>query len=221
MAKTRLQYRTGILTAANMASGEVDSTELNEIVQDKCDALYDKLVLAFDDYNITTSAELTPSAGTDYVSLPADFKHLRAVDRKMTDGVTFSDLPRFELSERNDLLDTRYTVFGDRLMIRPANVAPTTTVRLYYTPKNYAFVDDVTAGFDDRGFFEWVYLAGAIKLKMMAEKDASDLERQLAAMDAAIEVIRARRDSANPKKMIDKRKGNFYYSRRGFGYEDI
>lgn len=219
MAKTRLEYRTGILSAADM-SGLVDSTELNPIVQEECEELYNRLVEAFEDYNVTISGELTPSAGTDYVSLPADFHKLRAVDWKQADN-TFTDMERFELTERNDLYTQRYTLMGDRLLIRPQELAPSTTVRVYYVPTCPQFSDDVATPFNDRGFYKRVFLSGAIRLKAIAEKSTSDLERQLAAIDKQLEKARSQRDSNKPKRMVDNRRGLEYAIRRGWTGEDI
>lgn len=200
-------------------AGLIESTDANAIIQEECGELYDMLVAGFQDYNITTGASQTVSAGQDYVSLPADFYKLRGVD--LQSGADWVDMEPFSLSERNDLGTRRYMVHGDKLLIRPASEAPGTVVRLLYTPVCPPFTADTGTPFDDRGFAKRAILAAAIRFVQLEERDTGALERRLAAIDQRIEAMRMNRDSARPKRAQDTRRDLRYRLRHGYLPEEL
>lgn len=219
MSYTRQRWRNGALREADLV-GLIDDADANEIVQEEVEALYDLLVGAFDDYNITISGNLTPSAGTDTVDLPADFYKLRGVD--WLHNGEWRDLARFELGERNERGTRRYTIRGTKLVIAPASVAPSTTVRLLYVPQCPTFSDDVTAfGVDFMGFEKRVIHSAAARFLTMEKSDTTKQDRAVSEIDQRIETMRSKRDANRPKQATDRKRDLRYYLRRGIPFEEI
>jgi len=134
--------------------------------------------------------------------LPGNLYKLVAVDVKS--GNTWHDLKPYSLAERNTLRNAmgpvnpegvKYRLMGNSLRFLPDMPANTSALITYY-PQQPALVEDGDTRDYPNGWEQYACLMAAIVLLTKEERDASALERMLAAEKARIEESAPLRDEA-------------------------
>lgn len=182
------------------------NTELNARINRAIGALYDKIAEANEEYYLTFDVWTTVAGTTDY-ALPASFYRLLGVDLSIS-STEYVSLPRFQMAERNtrrsaaDATDCAYSLWGSSLRIIPAPPAGR-TLRAWFIPV-YTTLSGDSDTFDGvNGWEDWVALEVAIGLRIKEESDVSDLRQSQALAWDRISAAVAKRDSANPSRVID------------------
>lgn len=124
-------------------SSFVSTSDWLEFVRDAYRSLYNFLGNKFQDYFVTTSANLT--VGTDgTLDVPADFGKLVALD--VQDGGKWKEVISASMHERNSNFRAilgmqvalfryvKYRLLGRKLWFFPVDVSPGKTVRIWYVP---------------------------------------------------------------------------------------
>jgi hypothetical protein len=193
--------------AAGQLSGVVEQTDADRILNSALREVHDMLTQAVEDYQLTTSAELTVAGGADYVALPTDVYKVRGVDRKI--GTSWQTMDRHEFGDRNKTSGPlTYTVAGSRLYFAPVAQAPGAIVRVLYTP---VFTDLSDGGSFDgiNGFEELAVVEAAIRMRDAEESDVQVLMARKAALMERVNMMAQRRDRGRPHKARDVRGTNW------------
>lgn len=202
--------RTNVRQRADMVSSLfVTDAELNGYIQASYKELYDILVDAVEDYNLSTST-LTISSGSTF-PLPTDFYKLRGID-DLQDTSNPRTVRKFMLSERNDYLlidrvalatefsDVVYRLTGSTVQILPVDSAKR-TYKIWYVPLPTVPAADGDTIDAINGFDEYVTVDAAIKCKLKEESNVTDLTRAKAALYERITRMKSNRDENLPDKV--------------------
>lgn len=219
---TLLSLRTRTRQRADMVgSNFCTDTEINGYITDSYKELYDMLVDAVEDYNLS-SASSTITTGSTF-NLPSDFYKLRGLD-DMQDTSTPRTVKKYLFGERNDYpyserlaigseySDVLYRIVGATIQIVPPERAAR-TYRLWYVPTPTIPASDVATIDAVNGFDEYIVIDAAIKCLIKEESSTTALEKQKANIVERIARMKANRDQGNPERVTRVRN-----RRRGYSY---
>lgn len=216
------------LEASHYATETASIATVNTLLNASADALHDKLVGLFEDRYVaestfTTSgglpaplpAETTPPS--EDVALPVDFYRLLGVDLEVSSG-TWVALEAYDFRQRNRLSNTtsadgcsvRYRLQGDVVHLLPVPAAGL-NARLIYVPARAQLEeeDDPLQGVS--GWEEWVVVDTARKLLLREESDTSGVEREMAELNARIQLSASRRDVGRAPRVQDVDEDDYDY----------
>lgn len=210
---TTLRARVRELSDTGSSTFVTDaSTSLDAFINTGVAKLHD-LVANTDGDNLpdstSTSGNITLTLGTGTIALPADFDRFLGLDINFQ-GSTL-DVARFNWKQRNQLRaqggyawgqsTPRYTLQGSNLRVNGQD--GTYAYVLWYSPGATV----LSAGSDainyPNGYEHYAILYAAILVAQKEETDAGLLMGLLAEERSRIEDSISRRDSANPKQMVD------------------
>jgi hypothetical protein len=197
---TLLAMRTAVLREADLQLGQVDSDDVDALLNTELAALDELLVEAYQGWRVTTST-LVITAGTDSIALPAAFFQAVDLEEYSTPSAP-RQLPRVEFMERHAPSDWGWYVYGLLLYVKPTSKAPG-TYRLWYVPTFTALVLDVDVYDAPNGWEVHAILGAAIRLRNMQELSASGLEQRQAAVGERI--ANAARKRQGRRKVRDVR----------------
>lgn len=226
---TLLQLRTAVRQRADMVNSQfVSDSELTGYINYSYKELYDLIVDANEDYNLTSST-LTITTGNT-VSLPADFYKFRGLDDLSYGTSTPITVLKFNWNERNygsspiqdgrsgiyQYSSVRYRIIGNSLIIEPAESAAR-SYKLWYIPAVANLVNDADLADGVQGWLEYVIVDAAIKCLIKEESDIKPLSMIKGSLTERITRMKHNRDQALPEKIsrIESRSRNeldfFYY----------
>lgn len=214
---TLAQLRTRSRERADMVNSTfVSDTELNGYINYSYKALYDLLVEANEDYNLT-STTLAITTGNS-VSLPADFYKLRGVDDLSYGTTSPRTCRKFNWNERNrfqpeilssadrlyEYSEVQYRIVGNTLFIEPEESA-IRSYKLWYIPTLVTLSADGDVADGVQGWLEYVIVDAAIKCLVKEESDIRPLTGIKAEIQERITRMRHNRDQAMPEKIARTR----------------
>jgi hypothetical protein len=171
---TLLTMRTAVLREADLQLGQVDSDDVDALLNSELAALDELLIEVYQGWRVST-ATLVIAANTDSVALPATF--FQAVDlEEYATPSSPRQLPRVEFMERN-ASDWGWYVYGALLYVKPTSRAPG-TYRLWFVPSFTLLALDADTYDVPNGFEQHAILGAAIRLRNMQELSASGLEER-------------------------------------------
>lgn len=209
---TDLKLRT--LQRADMENSEfISDSELLYFVNNSFAELYDILVSKFEDYYVKSPAYEFTLTGSDYTQeLPTDFYKLRGVDRSAGGSDDWYTLHPFQFEQRNDnrsrfiyramYPDSRYRIYGNKLILSPANLAAG-DYRVWYVPKFTPLVLGTDTVDGVNGWEEYIVVDAAIKCLQKEESDISALVMQKNELIKRIQTMAANRDAGSPERITD------------------
>lgn len=215
-AVTLLQLRDWVRQRANVqkALKAYPDGEINDYINRSLKALYDLLILKYqDDYVVSLDLAITTSGTESTADLPDDFYKLAGVDAALNGFPTA--LQRYSLAERNMWRGAvgvlvqgtplmRYQLRATQLHFIPSP-PPASTCTLLYYPSLPDLADDGDTYDGVSGWEEFVILDAAIKVLRKEDSDATGLERDLARVVERIESAAANRDANEPMRAVDVR----------------
>lgn len=223
---TLLTLRTKARERADMEGSQfVTDTTLNGYITDSYKELYDLLVDAVEDYNLTASTQ-TISSGNSF-AVPSNFYKFRGLD-DMTDSSNPRTVKKFMFAERNhyacinraywrdEFSDVVYRLEGNNVVILPPDTAGRTYQLWYVSTPVLPTIDadtvDVINGFD-----EYIIVDAAIKCLIKEESDIRPLSKQKSDMLDRIERMKSNRDQGSPEKVtrVRSRRDGRYFSYLG------
>lgn len=221
---TLIQLRTRVRERADMVGSTfVSDTELNGYINSSYQELYDKLVEAVQDYNITQFDFTIASGNTQAV--PAAFYKVRGIDD--LSSVPSKTVRKFNFNERNDYAyppvtvspssefsDVTYRLIGNNLLFLPAELAPR-SYKLWYVPVPTALSGDSDTADGIQGWNEYVVVDAAIKCLIKEESDVGELLRAKKGLNDRIDNMKHDRDQSQPEKVARVRNKK-YYGRLGY-----
>lgn len=185
--------------------GFVSAQELIDWINEGYQALHEKLVGAYGEGYVSSSAALTTSSGV--AALPSNFFKMLSVET--TIGGTVVTMLPYTLQERNAHRNAgwgntkpRYALVGTNLSVLPVP-ANGTVINITYAHE----ITLLSGGSDTVSFPNgWEKYIVAYAAKQMLEKEESDtssLSRLLKQWDDELEAMKFSRDAAAPKQAVD------------------
>lgn len=214
---TLAQLRTRSRERADMVNSTfITDSELNGYINYSYKALYDLLVEANEDYNLT-SGNLTISSGNT-IALPADFYKLRGVDDLSYGTTSPRTCRKFNWNERNkfqpetlasadrlyEYSEVQYRIVGNTLFIEPEESA-VRSYKLWYIPTLPTLTADGDLADGVQGWLEYVIVDAAIKCLVKEESDIRPLMTIKQEIQERITRMRHNRDQALPEKIARTR----------------
>lgn len=185
--------------------GFISAQELTDWINEGYQALHEKLVGAYGEGYVSSSATLTSTSGV--AALPATFFKLLTIETTVG-GVVTTLLP-YTVQERNAYRNAvwghvkpRYALVGSNI-----NFLPTppngTQFAITYAPE----VTPLAVGADTvtfpNGWEKYIVAYAAKQMLDKEESDTSTLARLLMQWDQELEEMRMSRDAAAPKSSVD------------------
>lgn len=181
--------------------------------------LWGLLCTAFgEDYAVAT-AQATTDGVNDRIVLPDDFFKLQGVDLQASGTPTgWVTLKRFQFQERNKVTlpfvpvsgiyapRIRYRINDGYLWLSPLPAAGL-GLRIHYTPRLYALVNDSDPIDGVSGWEEYIVVDAARKALLKEESDVSELVREKTMLIQRIEAEAANRDPGEPPSVADVERG--------------
>lgn len=222
---TLVNLRTKARERADMVSSLfVTDSELNGYIQESYKELYDLLVDAVEDYNLTSLSDSTTTITTgNTFNLPTDHYKLRGVD-DLTDAQNPRTVRKFNFGERNDYLfserlslgaefsDVLYRVAGSKIYILPPDKAAR-VYRIWYVPLPTVPTSDSDTIDAINGWAEYVIIDAAIKCRIKEESDVRELRNSKKDVYERITRMKNNRDQNIPDKVTrirNRRRTGFY-----------
>lgn len=194
----------------------VTDAELVGWISNALGELDDILVATYERYKVTLSATATissPTDGTNYFALPADFLKALRVDRY--NAGTWSRIDPISLLENpppTELLPSLveplgYIVMGSNCWIEPWSSAGG-SYRVWYVPRFTVLTstsDNLASYMDVQGWHEYAIVDACMKVVMKQDMDASQwMALKAAARQRVVEAAKPR-DAGAPKRMVNTR----------------
>ncbi len=227
---TLQQLITAIRQRADMVNSQfITDSELTSYINQSYFELYDLLVQKYaDDYFVQTPYIFTTVQTTQFYPLPSDFYKLLGVDISVsTDQNSWFTLRSFMFPERN--MNTipnyqgywynnlQYKVVGNQLWLTPVPIGGQ-TIRLWYVPELTTLVNlsDTVDGIS--GWTEYIIVDCCIKAYVKEESDPSVFMQQKMALIQRIESAAENRDAANPQRVSDVRRSDYWSGQNGWDW---
>jgi len=199
---TLLTMRTAVLREADLQLGQVDSDDVDALLNSELAALDELLIEVYQGWRVST-ATLVITANTDSIALPATF--FQAVDlEEYSTPSSPRQLPRVEFMERNAAPEWGWYVYGALLYVKPTSRAPG-TYRLWFVPSFTLLALDADTYDVPNGFEQFGILGAAIRLRNMQELSASGLEERRKVVGERLQ--NAARKRQGKRKVRDVRSG--------------
>lgn len=188
-------------------AGFVSAQELLDWINEGAQQVHEKLVSAYGEEYVSTSANLVVASGA--APLPSNFFKLQTIEMSIA-GVTRTLLPYVQ-QERNayrnipNIIGTtkpRYKIVAGNVQLYP--VQPNgTIISITYAPEFtlLAAAGDTTSF--PNGWEKWVVTYAAMQMLEKEESDARSLQGLLKQWSDDLEVLRANRDAAAPVQAVD------------------
>lgn len=198
----------------------VTDAELTQRVNEAVLELYDKLVLAFQYYYVSTST-FTLTTSCPKAQLPADFYKDIGLDLINGNGASAQQpisVHRFgSFIDRNNQGWKHYLIINNALLIQPNQNAPG-TYKFYYTPNAPVLVapgDTIDTNLSR--WYEFIVLQVAISILAKREQDTSTLTQKVVHLSHQIEIA-AQNRMAEPQQIPIREIGNpWFWSGSGGG----
>lgn len=226
-SKTFLELQTQTRQRANQENSQfVTDAELKVYINDSYKELYDLIVDAVEDYNLSSTSFTITSGNTQ--AIPSDFYKLRGLDDLSLGSQNPRSVRKYLWNERNDFndpplittpykySDVYYRIVGSNIQLMPpANAQKPYT--LYYVPLPGTLSADGDVAYGINGWLEYVILDAAIKMMVKEESDSRPLMAQKKDILGRIERMKVSRDQGLPEKIsrVRNRRG---YAHDGGGY---
>lgn len=220
-------------TARDLADMEdvasISDEWLNRRINEHCQRLYDKLIIAHGDLyyaksNNGVSAVVGQSTYT-WADLGAqDF--YRLVSLIVDNGNDWCEPPAFQYEDLPSLLEQesgvgywhpcqlRRMVKPTGVEIRPAPNSTSLNITLHYIPVMPKLVDDQHAFDGINGWERWACLGAAIDMRVKEDEDPSGLYAMRQEIDRDIDILAGTRDAGRPYKVRRTRR-RYRYGRYG------
>lgn len=188
----------------------VTDSEIIGYINDSYKALYDLIVDAVEDYNLS-SASFTITSG-NVQAIPSDFYKMRGLDDLSLGNTNPRSVRKYNWNERNDFndpplvsapykySDVYYRIQGSNIVLTPPANALKPYI-LYYVPLPGTLDDDADVAFGINGWLDYVVVDAAIKCMIKEESDTRPLERERKAIVDRIEAMKSSRDQGLPEKI--------------------
>jgi hypothetical protein len=198
---------------ARIHADQEDSTFVTEaaltgFLNKSLDALYDKLVVLWEDYKLTR-VDITLTGDT--YTLPEDFFKLVNLKVQSCAG-PFKQLKRCTAAEEDFYLSAtglrpeehRYKLEGEAtLRFFPGYGSTEVPTKLAYIPLRTALVEDTDSEKWPQGWEEWAVLDTAIKMMGKAEQDTTALEKLRKAAEEHLAASAPKRDQNDVARVQD------------------
>lgn len=213
---TLAELRTRALRAADMTTAAaiqyIKPDEQNAIINEEYENLWDKAVMAFEDYFVT-SYPITLVPGTLTYPLPADFYKARNIVWWTGSPNMAQQLDWFEEHERARLMrGTQLDIpkakidgspTGPVLSVVPAIISA--QVMLRYIPQCQELLNDtdtVNANIP-RGWVSYIVYGAAVKFRGKAQLDTTSAENRFNLASAKVDQVRSQRQASGQKRVRD------------------
>lgn len=221
--RTLIQLRTRARQLAYQEESDlVSDDELNDIVNERCQELYDLLISVRGQDYYSAETSITSVSGQAVYSLPDDFYQLHIA--MVSDGVRTVGMATFEEQEYPQLsdmegsgsfsyYDVRYRLKQQGIEFRPAPNTTAWSFKLRYIPRFERLVNDSDTFDGINGWERYVEVAAAIDMVNKDESDAGPLLLELQRIEQRIRTLAPARDAGRPPRIVDTR-GDWhdYYS---------
>lgn len=202
--RTRVRERADMSTAGFIADS---ATSIDAFINEGVQRLHEKLVEAYGEEYISSSASLTCTGSASDVALPSDFMKLYGVDMPISG--TRRALRPYMRAERNAYREggvtwqtvPRYSLVGAYIRFLP--IPPACTATIYYAPSATLLVNTSDTVNFPNGWERYVVLYAAIQCLAKEESDTRDLRTEMQREEAALESIKESRDAAYPRSVVD------------------
>lgn len=210
---TLLQIRNFALARADMQNSNFrDNTQLNFLINQSINELYDILISKMEDYYVNQMS-FTITAPADSHVLGSQVYKIRGVDYNYNGY--WSTMHSFMLEDRNRYqyshsravgnYNSRYRWMGDAIQIIPSETAAG-DYRIWYIPRlEELFSDADILNSKIEFWLDYIVIDVAIKLLQQEESDVSVLMAQKAAMVQRVESMASNRDAGEPQRVTDIR----------------
>ena len=183
------------------------ATSIDAFINEGVQRLHEKLVEAYGEEYVSSSASLTLNGTASDVALPTDFLKLYGVD--LTVSGVVSTLRPFMRGERNAYRYSapawgtipRYSLVGGYIRFLPIPGAGTAT--MYYAPTAALLVGASDTVNFPNGWERYVVLYAAIQCLAKEESDTRDLRMELEKLERDLDTIKENRDAAFPRQVVD------------------
>lgn len=204
-------FRTLARERADMVgSGFVadSATGLDRWINEGVARLHEKLVGAYGDQYVETTATISVTAGTSDYNLASDFYKLYEVDFTVN-GRTRA-LEQFNRAERNTYRDgeiygqyflPKYRLVAGKIRILPSTYTGTLTYR--YAPQATTLSSTSDSITVPNKWEQYVVVYAAMQAMMKEESDIRELAGLLAQFDRDLDEMAANRDLSSPLKAVD------------------
>ncbi len=205
------QIRQMAVQRADMEGSQyVTAPELNTFINQSLYELYDLLVTAYEDYNVSAPYTFVTD-GTNYqYTLPTNFYKLMGVDVGLGGGNTgYVTINKFDFINRNDyvypsvtstfagVFNARYRLVGNNLHLIPTPSAGQ-TIRVWYVPRCVQLLKDTDIADGINGWLQYVIIRAAKYMLDKEESDSSHLDAELSFLQKRIEETATNRDVGAP-----------------------
>lgn len=204
-------------------SNFIADDELTLYINQSYEELYDFLILAWEDY-VLSSFEFTLSGTTDGYAVPDNVYKLRGIDRQISGANSWATVSRYNFNERNQFLSpwglisraiypsVMYSWSGANIQFIPQTQAAG-VYQLWYIP----VLDWLVNGSDFilpslSKFSEYIIVDAAIKCLNKEESDVSVLIMMLEGIKNRIQGMVPNKDDAQPSQMKSWQNAESSYS---------
>lgn len=221
MSYTLAQLRTLALARSDMPTGFIDVATQNAYINQAAEELVDYLVLAWEDY-FMSSFQFTLSGSTDGYTMPDVVYKLRGIDRQITSPNTWATVKRYAFKDRNQFRspfgilngfyqNVQFNWFGDTIQFVPKGQSAG-TYQVWYTPVFTQLDDIINPNLPAKlcKFADYIITAAAIKFKDTEESDTTVLMMQLQGLQTRIKNMAPNKDNSMPQKLgswVDAERG--------------
>lgn len=204
LANLRLRARS---RADQPIAGFVTEAELLDWINEGVQQLHEKLVSAYGEEYVSTSANLVVAAGV--APLPAGFFKLQSIEMDIS-GVTCTLLP-YTQQERNAYKNSlalpggtkpRYKLVAGNVRLLPVQVNGT-VVAITYAPEATLLVNAGDSINFPNGWEKYVVLYAAIQMMEKEETSTATARALLKQWDDELEALKESRDAAAPRQSVD------------------
>lgn len=185
--------------------GFVSAQELIDWINEGYQALHEKLVSAYGEVYVSSSATLTSTSGL--APLPAGFFKLLTIE--MTIGGTVVTLLPYNLQERNAYRNAvwgntkpKYALVGNNISLLPVP-SNGTQVSITYAPEATLLASGTDTVSFPNGWEKYIVAYAAKQMLDKEESDTSSLDRLLAQWNRELDDLKEARDAAMPKSSVD------------------
>lgn len=185
--------------------GFVSAQELTDWINEGYAALHEKLVGAYGEGYLSSSAALTTTSGA--ATLPASFFKLLTIETTIA-GTVVTLLP-YTLQERNAYRNgvwgntkPRYALVGNTINLLPAPPNGT-TINITYAPEITPLVNNADTVSFPNGWEKYIVAYAAAQMLDKEESDNSALVRLLQQWDRELDAMKVARDASTPKSSVD------------------
>jgi hypothetical protein len=203
--RSRVRERADMPVAGFIADS---ATSIDAFINEGVQRLHEKLVEAYGEEYVSSSAALTTVAGTSDYAVASDFMKLYGID--LTVNGTRRTLKPYMRAERNGYREggitwatiPRYSLVGGNIRLLPVPQSVLTGT-VYYAPAAALLVNTSDAVNFPNGWERYVVLYASIQCLAKEESDTREYRTELEKLERELESLKENRDAAFPRSVVD------------------